>query len=240
MIKNKPETLAEKDSLSVKPIQRRQFLQFAGASALAVGLAGCKKDKPAEFEAAYVNTDNTIDFKDDTGLLNYIYVLEQLEAAFYIKATESLPTAFTPTQILFFNDIKLHEIAHREFFKRILGTAAIGSLTIDFSSVNFADATTVLGTAKTFEDLGVSAYNDAIIRSKNDYNLIILSQIATVEARHAAYVRSQADALSFADLNELSALGADATNALDVMLAPGKVLDQASKYIKTKLNIINL
>jgi hypothetical protein len=240
MTKNNPKSLAEKDSLLVKTIQRRQFLQFAGASALAVGLIGCKKDKPAEFEAAYVNTDNTIDFKNDTGLLNYIYALEQLEAAFYLKATESLPTAFTPTQVLFFNDIKLHEIAHREFFKRILGTAAIGSLTVDFSTVNFADATVVLSIAKTFEDLGVAAYNDAITRCKNDYNLIILSQVATVEARHAAFVRSQVDALSFADLNGLAPLGADAANGLDVTLAPGKVLDQASTYIKTKLNVINL
>ncbi|KQM77172.1 Tat (twin-arginine translocation) pathway signal sequence containing protein [Pedobacter sp. Leaf216] len=239
MTKSNSEANAEKDSFSAS-MRRRQFLQFTGASAIAVGLIGCKKDKPAEFEAAYVNTDNTIDFKDDAGLLNYIYALEQLEAAFYVKAAESLPTSFTATQILFFNDIKLHEIAHREFFKRILGTTAIGNLTVDFSSINFADATAVLNTAKTFEDLGVAAYNDAISRCKNDYNLFILSQIATVEARHAAYVRSQIDALSFADLNELAPLGADAGSALDVSLAPGKVLEQALKYIKTKLTIINL
>jgi len=240
MIKNNAESFAGDDIFSVKQIKRRHFLQFTGASALAAGLAGCKKDHPAEFEAPYVNTDNTIDFKDDTGLLNYIYALEQLEAAFYIKAAESLPATFTPTQVLFFNDIKLHEIAHREFFKRILGSAAIGNLTLDFSAINFTDANAVLTTAKTFEDLGVAAYNDAIVRSKNDYNLIILSQIATVEARHAAYVRSQVDTLGFADLNQLSALGADAANALDVSLAPAKVLEQALKYIKTKLNVINL
>lgn len=240
MNKNNPETLAEKDSLSARFMQRRQFLQYAGASALAIGIIGCKKDTSAEFEAPYTNTDNTIDFKDDTGLLNYIYALEQLEAAFYVKATASLPASFTPTQVLFFNDIKLHEIAHREFFKRVLGTAAISSLDIDFATINFTDASAVLAAAKTFEDLGVAAYNDALTKCKNDYNLIILSQVATVEARHAAYVRSQIDALSFADFNEMASLGADVTNALDATLAPGKVLEQASKFIKTKLNIINL
>ncbi len=239
MIESNSESLIEKDSFSVN-LKRRQFLQFAGVSALAMGTVGCKKEKTDGIEAPYVNTDNTIDFKDDVGLLNYIYALEQLEAAFYTKAAESLPATFSPTQVLFFNDIKLHEIAHREFFKRILSTAAIGSLEFDFSSVNFADANSVFITAKTFEDLGVAAYNDAIVRCKNDYNLILLSQMATVEARHAAYVRSQVDALSFSDLIELAALGADVTNALDVSLAPGKVLDQASKYIKTKLHIINL
>lgn len=239
MIESNSESLIEKDSFSVN-LKRRQFLQFAGVSALAVGTIGCKKEKTDEIVAPYVNSDNTIDFKDDVGLLNYIYALEQLEAAFYIKAAESLPATFTPTQALFFNDIKLHEIAHREFFKRMLSTAAIGTLTFDFSGVNFADAVSVFTTAKTFEDLGVAAYNDAIVRCKNDYNLILLSQVATVEARHAAYVRSQVDAIGFSDLNELAALGADATNALDVNLAPGKVLEQALKYIKTKLNIINL
>lgn len=239
MIESNSERLIEKDSFSVN-LKRRQFLQFAGLSALAMGTIGCKKEKTDGIEAPYVNTDNTIDFKDDVGLLNYIYALEQLEAAFYTKAAESLPGSFTPTQVLFFNDIKLHEIAHREFFKRILATAAIGTLAVDFSSINFADANSVFATAKTFEDLGVAAYNDAVVRCKNDYNLILLSQVATVEARHAAYVRSQVDALGFSDLNELAALGADAANALDVSLAPGKVLEQASKYIKTKLNIINL
>lgn len=240
MTKNNSEAIAEKDSFSISNMQRRQFLQFAGAStALTMGLISCKKEEiPAT--TPYINIDNTIDFKDDTGLLNYIYALEQIEAAFYVKATASLPASFTPTQVLFFNDIKLHEIAHREFFKRFLGVAAIGVLEIDFSGIDFTDATAVLNAAKTFEDLGIAAYNDAIVRCKNDYNLILLSQVATVEARHAAYVRSQVSALSFADLTELAPLGADATSALDVILAPGKVLEQASKYIKTKLNIINL
>jgi len=240
MTRGNSEAEAGKETLLGGSLQRRQFLQFAGASALAVGMAGCKKDKTTEFEAAYTNTDNTVDFKDDVGLLNYIYALEQLEAAFYVKVTESLPTSFTATQALFFLDIKLHEIAHREFFKRVLGKAAIGNLDMDFSTINFADATAVLTAAKTFEDLGVAAYNDVILRCKNDYNLILFSQIATVEARHAAYVSSQTNALGFADLSGLSALGADATNGLDVTLDPGKVLEQALKYIKTKLNVINL
>jgi len=236
----KTNSTTERNYPLVKLIQRRQFLQYAGASVLAVGMIGCKKEDDAAPSTPYINTDNTIDFRDDTGLLNYIYALEQLEAAFYIKVVANFPTAFTVQQKMLFNDVRLHEIAHREFFKRFLGATGIGTLAFDFSTIDFADATAVLNAAKTFEDLGVAAYNDAIVRSKNDYNLIILSQIATVEARHAAYVRSQVNALGFADLTELAPLGADATSALDVSLAPGKVLEQASKYIKTKLNIINL
>lgn len=240
MTKNNSEAIAGKDSFSTSSIKRRQFLQFAGASAaLTVGLIGCKKEETT-ISTPYTNTDNTIDFKDDAGLLNYIYALEQLEAAFYIKVAASFPPTFLAQQKMLFNDIRLHEIAHREFFKKFLGAVGLGTLEFDFSSIDFADATAVLNAAKTFEDLGVAAYNDAVVKCKNDYNLIILSQIATVEARHAAYVRSQVSTLSFADLTELAPLGADAANALDVTLTPGKVLEQASKYIKTKLNVINL
>ncbi|WP_025143818.1 ferritin-like domain-containing protein [Pedobacter jeongneungensis] len=239
MIKNNSEASAEKKLFSVSTIQRRQFLQLTGASALAIGIIGCKKEETPSL-TPYINTDNTVDFKDDTGLLNYIYALEQLEAAFYIKVAAGFPANFTDLQKKLFTDIKLQEIAHREFYKRFLGATGIGTLELDFSGIDFTDATSVLTAAKTFEDLGTAAYNDAIVRSKNDYNLVIFSQIASVEARHAAVVRSQINVNLFADLNELAALGAVNADGLDVILSPDKVLAQASKYIKTKLNVINL
>lgn len=54
-------------------------------------------------------------------------------------------------------DVRNHEIAHRQFLKKALGSNAIPSLSVDFSTVNFASRASVLNTAKTFEDLGVSA-----------------------------------------------------------------------------------
>ena len=173
-------------------------------------------------------------------MLNYIYVLEQLEAAFFTKVVEGLPAGFNPTQSIFLTDIKLHEITHREFFKTFLGPAAVAALEFDFSSVDFSNAASILGAAKTLEDLVLAAYNGAIEKAKESYSLIILSQIASVEARHAAWIREQLGANSFADLTDLLALGADATKGLDVSLSPDKVLAQTAKYIKTKLNVINL
>lgn len=52
-------------------------------------------------------------------------------------------------------------MAHREFFKNALAKAAIPGLEVNFSGINFASRDSVLGTAKAFEDLGVSAYNGA-------------------------------------------------------------------------------
>lgn len=239
MTRGHSETEAQRENLLKGKIQRRAFFQFAGISMIAATALSCKEAIP-EPSRPYVNTDNTIDFRNDTGLLNYIYVLEQLEAAFYTKATESLALGFSPAQATFFTDIKLHEIAHREFFKTFLGPAAVAPLEFDFSTVDFSNATSVLAMAKTLEDLVLAAYNGAIEKGKESSSLIVLSQIASVEARHAAWTREQVMANSFADLTDLAALGADATKGLDVSLSPDKVFAQTAKYIKTKLNVTNL
>jgi Ferritin-like domain len=218
-------------------LERRSFLRYAGAGAAVVALvaAGCKKDR-----RVYTDFGVTLDFKDDAGVLNYAYALEQLEAAFYIKVASAPPSGFTQVQKNYFQDVQFHEIAHREFFKKVLGTSSIGSLDVDFSSIDFTSASSVLGAAKTFEDLGVAAYNGAGIRLKDANNLVIAGQIVSVEARHAAWVRDQISNGSFADLSSLSALGADNTNGLDGQLSPDKVLAAASSFIKTKINVINL
>ena len=182
----------------------------------------------------------TLDFRDDIGVLNYAYALEQLEAAFYIQVSSNPPSGFTTTQKNYFEDVQFHEIAHREFFKKLLGTAAIGSLEVDFSSINFNDGASVLAAAQTFEDLGVAAYNGVGIRLKKDAYLVAAGQIVSVEARHAAWVRDQVSNGSFADLSSLTSSGASVSGGLDAALTPDKVLNAAGKYIKTKINIVNL
>jgi hypothetical protein len=218
-------------------LQRRAFLQYAGAGAavMALAAAGCKKDRSPD-----MSFGATLDFKDDFGVLNYAYALEQLEAAFYIKVASAPPSTFTQAQVNYFKDVQFHEIAHREFFKKVLGTASIGNLEVDFSSINFSDGPSVLAAAKTFEDLGVAAYNGAGVRLKTDAYLVAAGQIVSVEARHAAWVRDQISNGSFADLSSLTGLGANVSGGLDAALTPDKVLNAASKYIKTKINIINL
>ncbi|RWU09899.1 ferritin-like domain-containing protein [Pedobacter chitinilyticus] len=226
----------ETDILDAR-LERRAFLQYAGAGAAVMALvaAGCKKDRSPS-----MSFGATLDFKDDIGVLNYAYALEQLEAAFYIQVATNPPSSFTTAQKNYFQDVQFHEIAHREFFKKVLGTSAIGSLDVDFSSINFSDGASVLAAAKTFEDLGVAAYNGAGVRLKTDAYLVVAGQIVSVEARHAAWVRDQISNGSFADLSSLTSLGANVSGGLDAALTPDKVLAAASKYIKTKINVINL
>ena len=228
----------QKDSLFNGSLGRRSFLQYAGAGAAGIALvaAGCKKDRGYED----LTTGATLDFKDDFGVLNYAYALEQLEAAFYVQVASNPPAAFSAAEKAYFQDIQFHEIAHREFFKNALSTAAIGSLQVDFSSITFTDRASVLGAAKAFEDLGVAAYNGAGVRIKTDAYLVLAGKIVSVEARHAAYIRDLISNGSFADLNDLTALGSSNANGLDGALTPDKVLAIAGKYIKTKINVINL
>lgn len=233
----RPEMLEEERSILNARLQRRSFLQYAGAGAAGIALiaAGCKKDRqPVPM------TGVTLDFKDDFGVLNYAYALEQLEAAFYIQVASNPPAAFSAAEKAYFQDIQFHEIAHREFFKKALGTAAIGGLEVNFSSINFTDRTSVLNAAKAFEDLGVAAYNGAGVRLKSDTYLTLAGQIVSVEARHAAYIRDLISNGSFADLTSMTALGAVDANGLDGALTPDKVLAIAGAYVKTKINVINL
>ena len=239
MKNNELETKNELDeSLLNSAVGRRSFLQYAGASAAALALvaAGCRKDR----NFGDISTGATLDFKDDFGVLNYAYALEQLEAAFYVKVASAPPSTFTTAQRAYFQDIQFHEIAHREFFKNALSTAAIGSLEVDFSSIDFTSASSVLGAAMAFEDLGVAAYNGAGVRIKSTDYLVLAGKIVSVEARHAAYVRDIISNGSFADLATMTALGAVNASGLDGALTPDKVLGIAGKYIKTKINVINL
>src|ERR1700743_1854150 len=126
---------------------RRSFLRYTCASLAKVsvlGMASSHKDN------AVTHTGIDIGI-GDVGILNCAYALEQLEAAFYSQVAASPYSGITATETSRLTDIRDHEVAHREFFKAALGSNInVGSLTPDFSSINFADRTSVLGAAKAF------------------------------------------------------------------------------------------
>ncbi|MDO9376985.1 MAG: ferritin-like domain-containing protein [Bacteroidota bacterium] len=225
--------LSDKDVLAVpggriQSLSRRNFLGYlGGASALLVTAAACKKDDN--------NNDMGVDLgSGDVGILNYAYALEQIEAAFYTKIFESPYANITPAESALLGDIRDHEIAHREFFKTALAGGAIPTLELDFSSINFSSRDSVLAAAKTFEDLGVSAYNGAGKLIMNPDYLVLAGKIVSVEARHAAYIRDLISNGSFADNTVVDAMG------LDKSREPSEVLTMASSFVKTKINASNL
>ena len=215
------------------PITRNSFLKYAGASAAVTGLilTGCDKNDD--------NGPTSVDLgSSDTGILNYAYLLEQLEAAFYVKVTASPYSGITGAETTILTEIKDHELAHRDFFKAAITSGRIAdNIEFDFSSINFGDRTSVLGTAKAFEDLGVSAYNGAGKLITNPDYLLLAGKIVSVEARHASVIR---DLIS---PNTVSFAGDDVVTVdkgLDGARTPAEVLTIAGIYVKATVKFDNL
>ena len=212
------------------PASRRTFLKWAGMTVAvvgSVGVAGCSDDDVGPFDpdpSATVNLGS-----GDTGVLNYAYALEQLEAAFYTEVANRLYGTATAEEKAILLDLRDHEVAHREFLKAALGASAIGTLTPNFTAVDFGSRQSVLTTAQTFEDLGVAAYNGAGRYLKNADFLTVAGKIVSVEARHAAAIR---DLIS-------PKTSAFAPASFDSALAPAEVLAAASPFIRTTITLRN-
>ena len=217
-------------SLLEKKIHRRKFFKFSSvAVASAAFIASCDKD----------DDDDGVNLgSGDVGILNYAYALEQLEAAFYTQVVLTPYSGISTLETEYLRDIRDHEIAHREFFKAAIAGVGtpIQDLEVDFSSITFTSRTSVLDTAKAFEDLGVSAYNGAGKLLTSAVYLGLAGKIVSVEARHAAIIRDliTPGGTAFADSEVVKDMG------LDVARTPPEVLEIARKFLKTKINANNL
>lgn len=214
------------------PIGRLNFLKLTGASLAATGLlmAGCKKDDDDDDSGEGVNLGS-----GDIGILNYAYALEQLEAAFYTQVMSAPYSGISVAEAAIMSDLQKHEVAHRDFFKAALGSSAIIDLEVNFASIDFTSRTSVLATAKAFEDLGVSAYNGAGKLIADPGYLLLAGKIVSVEARHAAAIRD------LINPNSADFSGDDIViSGLDKIRTPSEVLTIASAYLKTKINASNL
>lgn len=219
---------------------RRAFLRMAGLAGAAFAAVGCSSNgmdvvaPVASGPSGAVVGPNgaiTLDFNTDIDVLNYAYALEQLEAAFYVQvvANAAFTSAFSAPEQRVLRDIRDHEIVHRDFFAAALGTAKIPNLTPAFGTITFSDRTSVLTTAKVFEDLGVSAYNGAARFIRSEVYLGLAGKIVSVEARHAATIRDL--------LNNRSA--DFAPNAFDLGNTPQAVLAAAKPFIVENITVIN-
>ncbi|HLL94497.1 MAG TPA: ferritin-like domain-containing protein [Spirosoma sp.] len=179
-------------------VGRRMFMRYVGVTAAAgVALTSCKDQIVDPSARGAREGFATVDLGDigvsDTSILNYAYALEQLEAAFYTQVVMTPYMNMPAGEMMILKDIRDHEIVHREFLKAALGRNAIPNLTPDFSMIDFRSRASVLGTARQFEDIGVSAYNGAAQFIMDAGNLAVAGKIVSVEARHAAIIATLLD-----------------------------------------------
>lgn len=241
----------------VEGVGRRSFLRYVGGAAVVGGILSSCAPKDNEIAASsdtgydlqkyakQMSNGITVNLgSGELAILNYAYALEQLEAAFYeqVLATpyEGLGTMMTTfprtDERRMIQDIRDHEVVHRDFFKAALGTNAIRGLTPNFSGINFRQRSVVLDFARQFEDIGVSAYNGAGKYLKNPDFLLTAGKIVSVEARHASIL---------ADLNfrNETAFAGDTPidgNGLERSREPQAVLSIVAPFIMETLTISSL
>jgi hypothetical protein len=127
--------------------------------------------------------------KQDVKILNYALTLEYLESAFYIEAVKG--GALSGEVLDTAKIIRDHEVAHVKFLKDALGNAAVKKPKFDFMNTT-GDQATFLATAIVLEDTGVAAYAGQGPRLFQKPVVKAALSIHSVEARHAARVRSLA------------------------------------------------
>ncbi len=225
---------------------RRNFLKLSGLTIVGTGLlmaTACSDDDSGS------SSDSTklpgirngvFDLGGgDFGVLTYAYALEQLEADFYTKVVNGsgFNSNFTDEDRAVLTDLYHHEVIHRDFFKAALSgslpdpsTQLLPTLAFDYGNLNFNDRTSVLATAKALEDTGVAAYNGAGRTIVTPDYLVLAGKIVSVEARHAAAIRS------LINPNSKDFAGDDVigSNGLDLAKKPSEILPVAGGFITTE------
>lgn len=225
--KTPPAAQVEEQEIVHDP-SRRRFFQLAGGLAglgLVVTAASCRKT-PAP-NTTYLG-------KGDEALLNYLFVLKHVTVALYTQAVATPYYGITLAETVLQKDIRDQEVAHREFFRALLGKAVVSNVIEDLSPVTFADKTSFLTHASKLEDLTVAAYNGVIQLLTNSDQVLVLSKISSVDARHAGYMHDLLSHNSFAGDS-----GTD-LNGLDGVIAPAKGMDVLSAYLQTEFDISKL
>jgi hypothetical protein len=233
-ITNQPQTTAPEAT------GRRSFLRVAGVAAVTGGLlSACSQEdvrvRPDGARAAAPGDVITLP-GGDLGILNYAFVLEQLEARFYELVLANPYENMSAMDRQLFQDLRNHEVTHRAFYRAALDGAGIPDLTFDFSSINFRQRETVLDASRMFAEIGTAAYNGGGKYLTDPSNLAIAGKIVSLEARHVSIIREMQypNQDAFAGPNIVIGPG------LFIKLEPSEVLPVAQKYIRETIDARNL
>ncbi len=126
----------------------------------------------------------------DKRVLNLLLRVEYTEAAFYAAALKD--AGLTGELQEYARTVLAHEQEHVTFLKGALGDAAEPEPSYDFAQVT-ADEGAFAKAAAKLEDIAVGAYNGQAA-NVTPGAFLAAARIVSVEARHAAWIRSIRDA----------------------------------------------
>jgi Ferritin-like domain len=171
-------TLIDHEPAGRRLVSRRDVLRWAalGGGAVAVGATGARAaGSPSAAQ--------------DARVLNLVLLLEYTEAAFYAEAVAN--GALRGELLEFAKVVGGHERAHVTFLKVALGKAAVKEPEHEFGSAT-RDPDSFAAAAIAIEDTAVATY-DGQATNLTRKTLAAAATIASVEARHAAWIRSIVD-----------------------------------------------
>lgn len=165
---------------------RADFLKKFAVGASGIAIAGALAS-PAAALAGPSGRNST---EQDIAILNYALTLEYLEQAFYVQAVNA--KKLNSVNARFAKVVASHETAH---VKALLATIPkLGGKPVKKPKFNFRGTNgndkTFLSTSLALEETGVAAYLGQVTRVFNPAVLKAAGQIVTIEARHAAWVRT--------------------------------------------------
>lgn len=136
----------------------------------------------------------------DVRVLNLALLLEYIEAAFYAEARAR--GALRGELRVFADVVGGHEQQHLAFLKKTLGGKARAEPKMEFGKAT-TDPDAFVESALALEDTGVAAYNGQATNLTAGA-LAAAARIVSVEARHAAWIRSIAGKTPAADATDPS------------------------------------
>jgi rubrerythrin len=166
-----------------RAVLRRRALLLGGAALGGVAITGAPRTTTASLR------------EEDVRALNLLLLVEQTQVAFYTEAVRQ--GALEGEVLQYARQVASQEDEHLAFLRRLLGGQARGKPDFDFGDrTRQRDA--FVAAAAEVEDLAVGAYNGQG-GNVSDEVLAGAATIVSVEARHAAWIRSIVGELPAAD-----------------------------------------
>jgi hypothetical protein len=166
------------------PSDRRGFIKATG---LIIAGAAVPFALPAHADAQDARV------AQDIAVLNYALTLERLEADFYVTGLQRFGAsdfAGFGVSTLFdrLRDIRDHEVAHVNTLTTVVQGLGGSPVTGGTFAFGVTDARSFLRVAQVLENTGVTAYDGAVALIRTPQLQTAGATIATVEARHAAFL----------------------------------------------------